>query len=264
MGGDCFQMSRFFVSGDSVDPGNNIITISGEDVRHIRNVLRCAPGEVLQLSDGSGTGYEAAIGTIGRDSITTNIIRSWPNKTEPPLDITLFQGVPKGDKMEFIIQKCVEAGVSRIVPVITDRTVVKFANSGDSAAKAVRWNRIALESAKQCDRGKIPKVEEPVRFDEALRLAECCSLKLFPYEEERSGNIRKYLSRQKQLCEAGNKANVAVFIGPEGGFAPSEAQKAAENGFRTVTLGPRILRTETAGIMVISVIMYELGGMTPG
>lgn len=263
MGGDCLKMSRFFISIDSVDSENNIITITGEDVKHIRSVLRSVPGDLLELSDGSGMDYEVVVETVGKDSITAKITRVWPNNTEPPVNITLFQGIPKADKMEFIIQKCIELGISRIVPVITDRTVIKFANSCDSSAKAVRWNRIALEAAKQCDRGIIPKVDEPVRFDEALKLAECCDLKLLPYEEEKSGSLRKYLNEQKQLCESGNKANVAVFIGPEGGFAPMEAQRAVRCGFRSVTLGPRILRTETAGITVISIIMYELGGMAP-
>lgn len=254
-------MSRFFVSVDSVDTENNKIAITGEDVKHIRSVLRGMPGDSLELSDGIGMDYEVVIETIEKDSINTKITRAWSNKTEPPVDITLFQGVPKADKMEFIIQKCVELGVTRIVPVITERTVVKFGNSSDSAAKAVRWNRIALEAAKQCDRGIVPKVEVPVRFDEALKLAECCMLKLLPYEEEKSGSFREYLGEQKQRCEACKKANVAVFIGPEGGFSPLEAQTAVRAGFRSVTLGPRILRTETAGIAVISILMYELGGM---
>lgn len=256
-------MSRFFVSIDSIDFENNIIVITGENVKHIRGVLRSVPGDLLEISDGSGTDYEAAIEEIGKDNITAKIKRAWRNKTEPPVKITLFQGIPKADKMEFIIQKCVELGVFHIVPVITERTVVKITNSADSASKTARWNRIALEAAKQCDRGIIPKVDEPVRFEEALRLAESCSLKLLPYEEEKSGSLRKYLNEQKQLYGTGNMVNAAVFIGPEGGFAPSEAQKAIGYGFGSVTLGPRILRTETAGITVISIIMYELGGMTP-
>jgi len=250
-------MSRFFISIDSIDSDNNIITITGEDVKHIRNVLRSVPGDSLELSDGSGMDYDVAIETIGKDNITTRILSTKPNKTEPPVKITLFQGVPKADKMEFIIQKCVELGVVRIVPVITERTVVKF-NSSDAAAKTVRWNRIALEAAKQCDRGAVPVVEEPVRLDGALKLAECCGLKLLPYEEEATESMQKHLNSS----EAVDAVEVAVFIGPEGGFAPAEVEKAVKSGFRSVTLGPRILRTETAGIAVIAIIMYELGGMT--
>lgn len=254
-------MSRFFVSIDSVDTDSNIITITGEDVKHIRNVLRSVPGDLLELSDGTGMDYKVLIETVGKESITTEIISAMPNKTEPNVKITLFQGIPKADKMEFIIQKCVELGVERIVPVITERTVVKFPNRNDATAKTVRWNRIALEAAKQCDRGIIPAVDEPVRFDEALRLAECCSLRILPYEEEKAGSLRKYLEEQKKSHEAGNTIKAAVFIGPEGGFAPAEAEKAVKSGFESVTLGPRILRTETAGIAVIAVIMYELDAM---
>lgn len=277
MGGDCFQMSRFFVSIDSVDSDNSRIMITGEDVKHIRSVLRSVPGDVLELSDGSGIDYDVTIECIEKDSITTKIVSAKPNKTEPPVNITLFQGIPKADKMEYIIQKCIELGVKRIVPVITARTVVKFDNTRDAVSKTARWKRIALEAAKQCDRGIVPLVEEPVRLDEALMLAERCSLRLLPYEEETAGNLRQHLEehklkqrRQEQLKsvqdtpesgEAGSAGSVALFIGPEGGFAPAEVNKAVQCGFKSVTLGPRILRTETAGVAVIAIIMYELGDM---
>lgn len=255
-------MSRFFVSIDSVDSDNNIITITGEDVKHIRSVLRSVPGNALELSDGSGVDYDVIIEALEKDSITTKIVSAKPNKTEPPVSITLFQGIPKADKMEYIIQKCVELGVKRIVPVITDRTVVKFGNARDTAAKAARWKRIALEAAKQCDRGIVPTVEEPVRLEEALILAAGCNLRLLPYEEEMEGNLRQHLEEQKlKLQRQEERGNIAVFIGPEGGFAPAEVQKAVESGFKSVTLGPRILRTETAGVAVIAIIMYEIGDM---
>lgn len=286
MGGDRFQMSRFFVNIKSVDLDNNRITITGEDVRHIRSVLRSEPGDALELSDGSGADYEVTIERIEKDSIITNIVSARPNKTEPPVSITLFQGIPKADKMEYIIQKCVELGVNRIVPVMTTRTVVKLDNVRDAAAKTTRWKRIALEAAKQCDRGTVPVVEEPVRLGEALRLAEACELRLLPYEEETEGNLRQQLEKLKQQrqeqgqgqaqrqgqlksvqdgtesCESGSANSIAVFIGPEGGFATAEVEKAVDSGFKSVSLGPRILRTETAGIAVITIIMYELGDMS--
>ena len=249
-------MSRFFVSIDSVDSVNSRITISGEDVKHIISVLRSVPGDALELSDGSGIDYDVTIEVIEKDIITTKIVSTKVNKTEPPVNITLFQGIPKADKMEYIIQKCVELGVSRIVPVMTERTIVRFDNARDAATKTTRWKRIALEAAKQCDRGIVPEVNEPVRLDEALKLAGDCSLKLLPYEEETAGNIRKHLEEQKQ-----KQSSVALFIGPEGGFTADEVKKAVEGGFKAVTLGPRILRTETAGVAVIAIIMYELGDM---
>jgi len=260
-------MSKFFINPDAVDTENNCIVITGEDVRHIKNVLRSKQGDILSLSDGSGREYETIIEKLDKESILVRIKNTDMNKTEPPLYITLFQGIPKGDKMEYIIQKCVEVGVSRFVPVLTGRTVVKLDSKKDSAAKTARWRRIALEAAKQCDRGIIPVVEEPVGMDDALKLSETCGLKIIPYEEETEGSLRKCLEswKQKHLNEKGdlpqafNEKSIAVFIGPEGGFEPGEVDKAAGHGFVPVTLGPRILRTETAGLVVSSIIMYELG-----
>jgi 16S rRNA (uracil1498-N3)-methyltransferase len=255
-------MSRFFVTQDAVDITNGRITITGEDVRHIRNVLRSAPGDTLEISDGAGTDFNTAIDLIEKESVVVRIMASMTNKTEPPIDIMLFQGIPKADKMDFIIQKCIELGVNKIVPVTTARTVVRFDNARDAAAKAARWQRIASEAAKQCDRGIIPVVLEPVRFADAFKLAENCKLKLIPYEEEREGCLRSHLEKIKtdKNPESGqHRVGIAVFIGPEGGFTQEEVSKAAENGFKSVTLGPRILRTETAGIAVVSIIGYELG-----
>jgi 16S rRNA (uracil1498-N3)-methyltransferase len=252
-------MSRFFVEKSAVDKKSGTIAITGEDVKHIRSVLRSMPGDSLELSDGAGTDFEVTIESIEKESILARITGERPNRTEPSVDITLFQGVPKADKMDFIIQKCVELGVNRIVPVMTARTVVKFDSAKDSAAKAARWQRIALEAAKQCDRGIVPQVDEPVRFAEALKRAGSCRLRLLPYEEETEGGLRGQLEKFK----AGNPAlKIAVFIGPEGGFTAEEVAKAVKDGFVSVTLGPRILRTETAGIAVVSIIGYELGDMS--
>ena len=262
-------MSKFFVNAGAIDRVNNIITITGDDVRHIKDVLRSAPGDTLALSDGSGTEYAVVIEKLEKDRVLTKIKGTSPNRTEPPLFITLFQGMPKAGKMEYILQKCVEVGVSRFVPVMTGRSVVKIGGKRDAASKAARWGRIAAEAAKQCDRGIVPAVEEPVGMEEALKLAEDCGLKIMPYEEETEGSLRKCLeehkpallqprSGQRSLCPV---KRAAIFIGPEGGFEPGEVEEAVRSGFRTVTLGPRILRTETAGLVVASIIMYELGDM---
>lgn len=259
-------MSRFFVNPGSVDLNNGKITIVGDDVRHVGSVLRAVPGDVLNLSDGMGTDYDAVIEQIDKDSILTRITHARPNATEPPVEITLFQGIPKADKMDFIIQKCIELGVRRIVPVMTARSVVKLNNARDIGNKTTRWRRIALEAAKQCDRGIVPLVEEPVRLEKALEMAENCSLKLIPYEEEKDGNLRKHLRQYKEkVSETGVKAGyggVGVFIGPEGGFDLTEVEMAMQSGFKSVTLGPRILRTETAGLAVIAITMYEIGDIS--
>lgn len=266
-------MSRFFVSKSMVDLKNGAVTITGEDVKHIGSVLRAAPGDLLELSDGAGTDYVVAVEQISKDSILTKITGSGPNTTEPPIDVTLFQGIPKADKMEYIIQKCVEIGVKRIIPVITARTVVRFANKKDADSKVTRWSRIALEAAKQCDRGIVPEIGEPVSFDTAVKQAAEFDLKLLPYEEESRGSLRRQLKDfsaghaelpENKKASACRKCAVAVFIGPEGGFSPAEAEKAVLGGFASVTLGPRILRTETAGLAAAAIIMYELGDMGTG
>lgn len=284
-------MARFFVKADSADLQNGRIIITGPDVNHITNVLRASTGDGLVLCDGAGTDYDAVIERISRERIETVIRDTSQSATEPPIEVTLFQGIPKADKMEYIIQKCVELGVRRIVPVLTARSVVRFGSAREAAAKSARWNRIALEAAKQCDRGIIPEVGDPVRLDEALKLAEGFDLKLFPYEEEKEGSLRKVLreyrvsgpgSRCGETLDSAKPADgdrcgetadsakpadgslrdrIAILIGPEGGFDRDEAEKASGAGFISVTLGPRILRTETAGSAVAAIVMYELGDM---
>ncbi len=250
-------MSRFFVSTDPTDLQDERIIIIGEDVKHIANVLRARIGDALELCDGVGTDYAVVVEEVLKERVITKITASTKNQTEPPVDITLFQGVPKSDKMDFIIQKCVELGVNRFVPVTTARSVVKFGNTKDKSAKAARWGRIALEAAKQSDRGRIPVVEEPVGLNEALEIAAAYDLKLLPYEEESEGSLRKVLSNFRNESHR----EIAIFIGPEGGFERSETDKAIQNGFMSIKLGPRILRTETAGIAVAAIVMYELGDM---
>jgi 16S rRNA (uracil1498-N3)-methyltransferase len=252
-------MARFFVKTDPVDLQNGRVIITGSDVNHITNVLRASRGDTLVLCDGAGTEYDAVIEQIFRDRIETVIRDARPGTTEPPIEITLLQGVPRADKMEFIIQKSVELGIRRIIPVLTARSVVRLGSSRDAEAKSARWNRIAMEAAKQCNRGMIPEVHDPVGLDEALKLSDGCGLKLFPYEEEKEGGLRKVI---REYCEAAEECvRIAILIGPEGGFDRKEAEKAIDSGFIPVTLGPRILRTETAGIAVTAIVMYELGDL---
>jgi 16S rRNA (uracil1498-N3)-methyltransferase len=286
-------MSRFFVKTEPADLQNGRIVVTGEDVKHIAGVLRAREGDALELCDGAGTDYEVIIEQISKESVITRITDRKVNRTEPPVDITLFQGIPKGDKMDLIIQKCVELGVNRFVPVTTARSVVRFKDARDEAAKAARWGRIALEAAKQCGRGRIPEVEEPVGVDNALKLADGYDLKLLPYEEETEGSLRTVLQNFSGYMEGKTSLQgieamkgstvghavvdeypetfkvdsnagilkIAIFIGPEGGFEKAETDKAVRSGFQSVKLGPRILRTETAGIVVSSIVMYELGDM---
>lgn len=255
MGGVGIQMSRFFVSKSDIDTINGKISITGDDVKHIKNVLRMSPGESIVVCDGEGIDYAARLVSVEKDIVTAAIDETLKNIAEPDVYITLFQGIPKSDKMDFIIQKSVELGVSRIVPVITERTVVRFDNQKDMENKRVRWQRICMEAAKQCSRGRIPEVALPVRFQEAVKLAAAAGAGIIPYEKETAKGIKSFLK------DNNNSGNISVFIGPEGGFSEKEAEYAAGAGIQPVTLGPRILRTETAGMAVISIIMYEIGDM---
>ncbi|HHW30204.1 MAG TPA: 16S rRNA (uracil(1498)-N(3))-methyltransferase [Clostridiaceae bacterium] len=249
-------MSRFFVEKENIHSDH--IVIKGGDVNHIKNVLRLKKGDIIEVCDGAGTDYTVKIQQLEPSSIYTEIISSEKSNTEPPLNFTLYQGIPKGDKMDMVIQKCVELGAAKIVPVITCRTIVRFESPRDKDKKVLRWRKISLEAAKQCNRGIIPEIGYPMQFEEALEHSAGSDLSLIPYEEETSVGIKKYLTGGG----INNRIkNISVFIGPEGGFEKEEVMKACSMGIKPVSLGPRILRTETAGAAVLSIIMYELGDM---
>lgn len=244
-------MNRFFVD----DPGafsDRSVVITGEDVNHVKNVLRLKENDELIVSDGRGRDYHCRISGITNEEVVADICDICDNFSELSTEITLFQGFPKGDKMELIIQKTVELGVTRIVPVMTKRTVVKL-DDKKAKKKTERYNMIAESAAKQSGRGMIPEVTMPVSFAEAVSMAEKLDMNIIPYEEaegvEYSRNIIKNIKGKKSL---------GVFIGPEGGFAREEVEKALDAGASAITLGHRILRTETAGMAVISIIMFEL------
>lgn len=244
-------MHHFFVEPSKIQ-GNHIF-IDGPDVNHIRNVLRMNPGEEVNVTDGTGEKvYRCAIASIGEDKVELNIMWAQEKGMELPSKIYLFQGLPKSDKMEFIIQKAVELGVYEIIPMATARAVVKL-DQKKAAAKVKRWQAISESAAKQSKRLLIPEVKEPVKFSEALKLASDLDVRLIPYElAEGMDGTRRII----QSVKPGQ--SVAVFIGPEGGFEEAEVELAKEAGFQAITLGRRILRTETAGMTVLSILMYQL------
>ncbi len=261
MGGDSVQMARFHISsgGYIVNPDTGSIIISGNDCNHIKNVLRMKPGDGITVVDSCGAEYRCRIESfIDRNVIVrvSDILYN-ADKKEPPVDITLFQGIPKSGKMEYIIQKSVELGIRAIVPMLTSRTVVKFNDNRDSENKLKRWRKIACEAANQCGRSFVPEIRLPQEFSASLASSRDSYLSIMPYEKEtdvRLGDIIRGKALSKHQV-------ISVFIGPEGGFSEDEAKQAASCGVSTVTLGPRILRTETAGIAVISILMYEMGDM---
>ena len=244
-------MHRFFVEEPSI--GEDTIRITGGDVNHIKNVLRMSLGDQICVINGQNNKeYYCEITEIGNDEVCTQIREVRDADQELKSKIVLFQGLPKSDKMELIIQKAVELGVHKIVPVSTDRTVVKL-DAKKEANKRKRWMNISESAAKQSGRLYIPEVTQVVSYKEALAMAKEMDVRLIPYElAEGMEKTREIMSH----IEPGQ--SVAVFIGPEGGFESSEIEKAMEIGVQPVTLGKRILRTETAGLVTLAMLVYNL------
>ena len=245
-------MQRFFVEPHQIDEGAHQIHILGSDVNHISNVLRMKQGEELWISDGGKKEYRCTIEEFSPDEVLLHIIYAQQPDYELQSRIYLFQGLPKADKMELIIQKAVELGAYEIIPVETKRCVVKL--DGKKAAKKVeRWQQIAESAAKQSKRMLVPEVRSVMTFKEALAYAKELDVLLIPYELAKGMKETKELIRS---IEPGK--SIGVFIGPEGGFEEQEVADAMEAGAKPITLGHRILRTETAGLAVLSVLMFQL------
>ncbi len=246
-------MYQFFVEPSQIQ-GKKII-ITGSDVNHIRNVLRMKPGEEIAVSNGiDGREYRCGIEEFAEDTVVCTLRFIKEEGVELPCEIYLFQALPKADKMELIVQKAVELGVHEIIPVAAKRCVVKL-DEKKAAGKVNRWQGISEAAAKQSRRGVIPVVHAPVSFREAVETARDMDVRLIPYE------LAKDMSHTRSLIEAVEPGQrIAVFIGPEGGFEESEIQAALAAGIEPVTLGRRILRTETAGLAVLSWLMYHLEG----
>ncbi|WP_352399599.1 16S rRNA (uracil(1498)-N(3))-methyltransferase [Anaerotignum sp.] len=241
-------MPKFFVESHQIQ--QNYIHLMGEDAKHIKTVLRAREGEEITVCDGLGTDYFCRIISL-EEGVVGEIIRQEKCVSEPKTKITLYQGLPKADKMELIIQKCVELGVDRIVAVSTERCIVKLDKKEEK--KLERWQKIAEAAAKQSGRGKIPEIAPKVlSFSQALAEAKELSGAIIPYEKEADRGIRSFVA-------GFFGEDVGVFIGPEGGFTEEEVQSAVEEGVLPITLGKRILRTETAGMTSIAILLYELG-----
>lgn len=240
-------MPKFFVDKSQIF--GNFIEIKGIDANHIVNVLRMSENDKIIVCDGNGTDYSCFISELSKNYVKASIAESHKNENEPNIKITLFQGIPKSDKMELVIQKCVEIGVDKIVPVMTEHTVVKL--NGKEDKKLQRWNKIAEAAAKQCGRGKIPIVEPIINFKQSVLEAKKLDNAVIPYECENKMNMKDFINKF-------NGESVGIIIGPEGGFSESEINFAKENNIPSVTLGKRILRTETAGLVTSVILLYEL------
>lgn len=246
-------MYQFFIN--SCQAADHEVTIIGEDVNHIKNVLRMKCGdEIAAVDQETGTEYRCEIEKIEEDAVRCKLLFSKEDGIELPSKVYLFQGLPKNDKMELIIQKAVELGVYKVVPLATKRAVVKL-DSKKEATKLTRWNLISESAAKQSKRRIVPEVTKVMTIKEALAYCRDFNIKLIPYELA----DKETLADTKQIIDnLTSNQSIAIFIGPEGGFEESEITLAVNAGFRPITLGRRILRTETAGFTVLAWIMYHL------
>lgn len=244
-------MPRFFVEEENIK--DNIITLYGDDAGHISRVLRSKIGEMLTVCDGSGNDYEAEIIEISDNTVKLEIKATAFSDSEPSVKITLFQGLPKGDKMELIIQKCVELGVYSIIPVNTERSIVKL-DKNKEKKKIERWQKVSESAAKQSGRGIVPKIGQVLNFSDALKKALELNMSMIPYELEENRGLKEFLDDYRTK----GAKTLGIFIGPEGGFAIDEIEKALNSGVLPVTLGKRILRTETAGMTAIANTLFYL------
>lgn len=240
---------RFYVPGRFRE--RQTVVIEGREARHIGQVLRMKPGDILLLLDGLGSEYQGEIKEVSAGRVIVTVLAREESSPEPPVRVVLAQGIPRGDKLEFIIQKGTELGLARLVPLLTPRSVVRPDREWEKN-RAARWERVAAEAAKQCRRSVLPKIDSVHSLEQALRMIPQSALAIIPWEGE--GEV--WL---KDLLRGERASEVWVFIGPEGGWEQREVELAREAGVIPVTLGPRILRTETAALTLLSILMYEWG-----
>lgn len=248
-------MYHFFAMHENIY--ENHIEIIGDDVNHIKNVLRMKVGDKLRISSGDNIDYICCISTMDEGKIKADICSIDKTGNELPIKVYLFQGLPKQEKMEWIIQKMTELGVYAIIPVSMKRCVVKL-DDKKAKSKIERWNSIAESAAKQSNRSIIPQVHHIMTFREALAYAKNFDSKLLPYECAEGMEKTRSIINQLTVGQS-----VGIFIGPEGGYDLSEIELANEYGWESITLGKRILRTETAGMMLMSVLMYKMEEYEP-
>lgn len=249
-------MHKFFTSRDLMD--GNIAKIIGDDVKHIYRVLRLEEGQEVTINDCEGNEFLAKINSITKQEVLLDIVEKLDINNESDVKVYLFQGLPKAQKMDLIVQKGTELGISEFIPTISHRVDVKLKGE---FKKLDRLNRIALEAAKQSKRTVVPKVCEPIEFEEFLKKIEKIDLVIVPYENAEGFGIKTLVNKLRNKNVIDKIKTIGIFVGPEGGIEEDEIIKLKEKGAHIVTLGSRILRTETAGFVATSLIQYELGDL---
>jgi 16S rRNA (uracil1498-N3)-methyltransferase len=240
-------MTRIFLSPEDIS--SDIVTITGDQARHLALVLRLKPSDMVSVLNGTGYEYECRIISAHKKEIRAEVLSKTPYSAESPVSITIVQGISKGERMDIAVQKSTELGAIRFIPVTTERTQVK------QTQKVERWRKISLAAAQQSGRDKLLDIDEPVSLEEYLSTQVTPSANIILFEEHRDRNLKQILKGLNGVKQ------ITVLIGPEGGFTKDEVAAAEEMGFIRASLGPRILRTETAPITILSIIQYELGDM---
>lgn len=245
-------MARFFIEKEQIQ--DNLVHITGEDVKHITRVLRLELGDRVTVCAGEGQDYLVKLTDFTKDQVTGEVLAVEPSQGEPRAKVILVQGLPKGDKLEYIIQKCTELGVAEIWPVVTQRTVVQL-DDKKATQRQQRWQRVAIEAGKQAGRGVIPTIRQLQKWADLWSQIPEDALVILPWESEQGNSMKKLLD------DADPTRAIYIIIGPEGGFDQKEVQEALQQGAHVVSLGSRILRTETAGMATLAMILYQFGDL---
>ncbi len=249
-------MHKFFTPKELIN--GDVAKIIGDDVKHIYKVLRISEGEKVTLNNCEGIEYLGKVISVSKQEVLIEILEKLEDNNESDIKIYLFQGLPKSQKMDLIVQKGTELGITEFIPTITHRVDVKLKGE---FKKLDRLNRIALEAAKQSKRSIIPKVSEPIDFEEVLDKIDSLDLLIVPYENANNFGVKTLINELRKENNIDSIKNIGIFVGPEGGIEEDEIERLKDKGARIVTLGKRILRTETAGFVATSLIQYELSDL---
>ncbi|MBC8079666.1 MAG: 16S rRNA (uracil(1498)-N(3))-methyltransferase [Gorillibacterium sp.] len=268
-------MQRYFIPPEQFGP--HTVQICGEDAHHLSRVMRAEPGNKVICCDGTGRSVLVSLTVIGKTEVQADILEELPLANEPVVDVWVAQSLPKGDKLETVIQKCTEIGAARFIPFLSERTIVQY-DAKKEEKRLLRWQKIAKEAAEQAHRSVVPEVDAPISWKELLKLTAAeVDLALLCYEKESGQHLRSVLLREANRIgledrrsanpadhETGSeqrKPRIMLIIGPEGGISEKEAEQAEAAGCHATGLGLRILRTETAGMTALACILYEYGEM---
>jgi len=245
-------MRRFLVNPTQISEKE--VSILGSEAKHLSKVLRIKEGEKVLVLDGLGSSYLIQLEEVAEEGVRGRILEEISLASEPPLEVTLVQSILKGEKMDWVVQKATELGITRFVPLVSDRTIVKL-NPAKALDRQKRWEKIAQEAVKQCGRALVPEIAPVKTLEEVIKEFAEGELVILPWEGEQAQGLKEVLEESSQ------PQKVSFFIGPEGGFSQEEVEKAQRAGAKVVSLGPRILRAETAALAVSSIILYTLGDL---